>query len=326
MKKKALIIFVAIIILGICVLSSEVFGLRGGKEVTLEIPSGTSAGEIYSLLKEEKVIGNETLFSLFARGSAPEFKSGYHTFSQNMSYGKAISELKKPGKIGKVQMVTFPEGYELREFANLLEEKGIKNAEDFINASNKKYNFDFLPKVKDGYLEGYLFPDTYSISPQMTCEDIIKMMLMRFDEIYTDEYEKRAKEIGMSTAEVITLASIIEREAAASDERALVSSVFHNRLKSDEYPFLQSCATVQYILKERRDILTNADIAIDSPYNTYKYKGLPPAPIASPGKACIVAALYPADTNYYFFVSNGDGTQTFSETFGEHMASGVNKK
>ena len=243
-----------------------------------------------------------------------------------MSYKGAIDELKTAGQMGDAQMVTFPEGYELREFALLLQKKGLKNADDFINASNKKYDYDFLPRVKDGYLEGYLFPDTYNISPEMTCEDIINMMLSRFDEIYTEEFEARAKEIGMNTSEVVTLASIIEREAAVKDERTLVSSVFHNRLKSEEYPYLQSCATVQYILEERRDILTNADIAIDSPYNTYKYKGLPPGPISSPGKACIEAALYPADTNYYFFVSNGDGTQTFSETFQEHMASGVNKK
>lgn len=325
MKKWFFIILALIFIVSGGALCSEIFGLRGGKEVTVKIPEGAAARQIYELLREEDVIENEKLFALFARGDASQFKSGYHTFSEHMSYGAAIEELKRPGKMGQLQMVTFPEGYELREFALLLQEKGLKNADDFIKAANKRYNYDFLPRVKDGYLEGYLFPDTYSISPEMTCEDIINMMLSRFGEIYTDEYEKRAKEIGMSTAEVITLASIIEREAAVKDERALVSSVFHNRLKSDEYPYLQSCATVQYILEERRDILSNADIAIDSPYNTYKYKGLPPGPIASPGKACIEAALYPADTNYYFFVANGDGTQSFSETFQEHMASGVNR-
>ena len=130
----------------------------------------------------------------------------------------------------------------------------------------------------------------------------------------------------MTTNEVITLASIIEREAARDSERALVSSVFHNRLKSSEYPYLQSCATVQYLLSERKEVLSDKDIEIDSPYNTYKYKGLPPGPIASPGRKSIEAALYPAQTNYYFFVSNGDGTQTFSETYEEHMNSGVNKK
>ena len=129
----------------------------------------------------------------------------------------------------------------------------------------------------------------------------------------------------MTTHEVITLASMIERAAAVDSERKLVSSVFHNRLKSTQYPYLQSCATVQYILKERKDVLSKADTQIDSPYNTYIYPGLPAGPIASPGKASIEAALWPAETNYYFFVSNGDGTQTFSETYNEHLNSGVNK-
>jgi len=325
MKKgvKRIVLILAVLIIGI--LLFEMFGILPGKEVTIYISKGAYPAEIYSILKDEGVIHFEKMFSLAARGSAQKFTSGYHTLEKNMSYGAVISELTSPGQMGQVQMVTFPEGYELREFAMLLEEKGLKNADDFLKAANKSYNYSFLPPKEEGYLEGYLFPDTYSISPEMTCEDIIKMMLSRFDEIYTDEFRERAKEIDMSTAEVITLASIIEREAAVKDERKLVSSVFHNRLNSDMYPYLQSCATVQYLLKERKDILTNADIAIDSPYNTYKYPGLPPGPIASPGKACIEAALYPADTNYYFFVSNGDGTQTFSETFQEHMSSGVNR-
>jgi len=326
MKKIiVLVILIAAIILG-AVFSFEFFGALPGREVTILVPEGALPRQIYELLEEEDVIENEDMFAIFARGSAPYFTSGYHTFERHMAYPAVIAELKKPGQMGKTQMITFPEGYELREFALLLQEKGIKNADDFIKAANKKYDFKFLPPRKDGYLEGFLFPDTYSISPEMTCENIIYMMLKRFNEVYTEEYRNRAKELGFTTSEIITLASIIEREAAVKDERALVSSVFHNRLKSDKYPYLQSCATVQYILEERREILSNADIAIDSPYNTYKYKGLPPGPIASPGKACIEAALYPADTDYYFFVANGDGTQTFSKTFEEHMASGVNKK
>ena len=325
MKKlaKKIILIIAALVVGIVLV--EMCGILPGREVALYVPAGMYPAEIYSMLENEGVINSKILFSAYSRGAASKFTSGYHTLEKNMSYGKIVSELTSPGKMSDLQMVTFPEGYELREFALLLEEKDIKNADDFIKASNKKYDYEFLPPRKDGYLEGYLFPDTYSISPEMTCEDIIKMMLTRFDEIYTDEFEKRAKELDMTTSEVVTLASIIEREAAVKNERALVSSVFHNRLKSDEYPYLQSCATVQYLLKERKDILSNADIAIDSPYNTYKYPGLPPGPIASPGKACIEAALYPADTDYYFFVANGDGTQTFSETFREHMSSGVNR-
>lgn len=324
MKKKILItagiLFLALVIF----MGIDFFGLPGGESVTVYIEEGTAPSTIYTRLSDNDVIMIKPLFSIYAKGKSSEFKSGEHTFRKHMSYGDVIAELTSNGKTKYAKTFTVPEGYELREIALKLEKEGIKSSEEFIRAANEVYDYDFLPPYKEGYLEGYLFPDTYNIDPSLSCTDIVNMMLKRFGEIYIDEYYKRGEEIGMSVQEVIILASIIEREAAVPEERALVSSVFHNRLKSDKYPYLQSCATVQYILEERKDILSNADIAIDSPYNTYKYKGLPPGPIASPGKACIEAALYPADTNYYFFVSNGDGTQTFSETFEEHNRSGVN--
>ena len=124
----------------------------------------------------------------------------------------------------------------------------------------------------------------------------------------------------MTIDEVITLASIIEREAAGDEDRGKVSSVFHNRLDSKELPYLQSCATVQYILQERKSVLSIADTKIDSPYNTYLYKGLPPGPIAAPGLASIKAALYPEDTDYYYFVVNADGKHLFAKTLKEHEA------
>lgn len=325
--KKVIIIILTILILGTAAFFIYDFKGNPGGEVTVHIESGMTASRIYDLLKEHKVIASKTAFGLYAKSSAAEYKPGYHPMRRSMGYEAAAEQLKKivPTVQGEM-MVTFPEGLELREFAAVLEEKGLKTADAFISAANAKFDYDFLPPVSDGYLEGYLFPDTYSIAPEMSCEDIINMMLRRFGDIYTQQYRARAQELGMNTHEIITLASIIEREAAAAGERELVSSVFHNRLKSSDYPYLQSCATVQYILSERKAVLSNADIAIDSPYNTYIYKGLPKGPIASPGKASIEAALYPADTDYYFFVSNGDGTQTFSKTFEQHQQSGVNAR
>jgi len=325
MKKKiaiiAAIVVVVLVLLSLCV---EIFGWAKGDEVIIYIEGGTGPSEIYNILKEKNVISIKPLFALYARGDSGSLMSGEHTFFKHMPYGDILKELKTPGKAKVIKTVTIPEGYELREIADLFEKEDIVKADDFKKAAQKKYDYDFLPEKSENYLEGYLFPNTYSIVPDMTSEDIIVMMLEQFNSIFTEEYRNRAKELDMSIHEIVTLASIIEREAAVAEERELVSSVFHNRLKSDEFPLLQSCATVQYILEERKEVLTNADIAIDSPYNTYKYKGLPPGPIASPGEACIKAALYPADTNYYFFVSNGDGTQTFSETFAEHNRSGVN--
>ena len=318
-------ILIVIIMFFAAALMLDAFGMPG-KEITVNIESGMSSADIYKSMKKSGVIMNKALFSLYARSDAKDFKAGCHTMYKHMGYKAAKEELKRLAAPADAVSVTVPEGYNIREIANLLEEKGIKKAADFIKATNKKYNYDFLPGVRDGYLEGYLFPDTYYVSPQMKTDEIVNMMLKRFDEVFTDSDKDRTAELGMTTHEIITLASIIEKEAAAENERELVSSVFHNRLKSDDYPYLQSCATVQYVLPEIKEVLSNEDIQTDSPYNTYKYKGLPPGPIASPGRASIEAALYPAKTNYYFFVSNGDGTQTFSETYGEHKVSGVNAK
>ena len=325
MKKVIISVIIVIIVAAVLLCCAEVFGLGKGEEMSLYIENGTSPQGIYTLLKDNGVIGNKQLFALYARSSASGFTAGNHTLYKHEPYSKIIEELLSPGGIVGETAITFPEGLELREFAAILEANGVAKADDFITAANGEFDYNFLPPQKDGYLEGYLFPDTYSINPSMSCEEIINMMLRHFDEIYTDEYYERGKEIGMGVYEVVTLASIIEREAAVDSERPLVSSVFHNRLNSD-YKYLESCATVQYILKERKDVLSNQDIQIDSPYNTYKYPGLPAGPISSPGKASIEAALYPADTDYMYFVSNGDGTQSFSRTLGEHLNSGVNKK
>ena len=144
-------------------------------------------------------------------------------------------------------------------------------------------------------------------------------MLARFDEVYHQAYRERAKALSMTDHELITLASIIEREAMGDADRELVAGVFHNRLKSTTYPYLESCATVQYILKERKPVLTVADTKIDSPYNTYRNPGLPSGPIASPGEAAIRAALYPAETDYLFFVLDSTGTHRFASTYAEHQ-------
>ena len=143
-------------------------------------------------------------------------------------------------------------------------------------------------------------------------------MLAQFDKVY-EKYKGRAKEMNMTMDEAVTLASIIEREALGDEDRKLVSSVFHNRMDSSNYPYLQSCATVQYVLKERKPVLSVEDTKIDSPYNTYINKGLPIGPIASPGEKSIEAALYPEETDYLFFVLGSDNKHHFSKTYEEHM-------
>lgn len=323
-EKRIIALVLLFLVLAAAFVARDYYGTPKG-EVSINIKSGMNTNDIYAELKRNGVIDSKFLFALYAKNSAQDFKAGYHTMHKHMGYNAACEELKRIVTTEDEVTVTIPEGYNLHEIANLLEEKGIKSASDFLKAANEKYDYSFLPEVRDGYLEGYLFPETYSLSPKMDTREIINVMLREFDSVYKDEYRAREKELGMTTHEIITLASIIEKETAVPDERARVSSVFHNRLQSETYPYLESCATVQYVLPEIKEVLSDEDIAVDSPYNTYKYKGLPPGPIASPGRACIEAALYPEKTNYYFFRANGDGTQTFSETYGEHLNSGTNK-
>lgn len=325
LKRNKRIIILGVLVFVALFCAAEFFGIFKGREVRLYIEKGSTPDEIYSLMKDENIIWSKTLFSIYAKGSAKEFKAGYHTMYRNMPYKDAREELVRIVPASKTErLVTFPEGLELREFGQVLEREGITTAEAFYEACKKNYDYDFLPPKGENYLEGYLFPDSYILSEENTAEEIINKMLARFGEIFKDEYKKRAEEMGLTIHQVLTMASIVEREAKIDEERPIIASVFYNRLKSSEYPHLQSCATVEYILKERKAVLSNADTAIDNPYNTYKYKGLPPGPIASPGEKSIIAALYPADTNYYFFVSNGDGSHTFSETYGGHLSSGVN--
>lgn len=320
MKKKVLLIcFVLAASLLISVIADVAGTFRG--EVLVNIPDGSTGREIVQILKKEEIINNAGIFKFFARSDFAQFKSGVHKIEKGASFFKIIKELKLPGAATGGIMVTIPEGFEMREIAHLMEEKGICTADSFFKAAKMPYAFDFLKgiPVSDNYLEGFLFPETYEFLPASDAQAVIKRMLSEFDKMFDEKYEKRLEEIGFSLHEAVTLASIIEREAALESERAKVSSVFHNRLKSDRYPYLQSCATVQYLLKERKPVLSVTDTKIDSPYNTYKYKGLPPGPIASPGKASLEAALYPADTDYYFFVADDNKKHIFSKTYEEHL-------
>lgn len=325
MKKNIRKILFGVLLLMLIISVIDFTGLFRGDGVQIYIKSGSTPDKIYELMKSENIILSKTLFSVYAKDSAKDFKAGYHTMHRHMPYKDAKKELLRVVSTSKTErLVTFPEGLELREFGQVLEKEGIVSAQAFYEACEKNYDFDFLPKKGKNYLEGYLFPDSYMLSEENTAEEIVIKMLSRFGEILSAEYRQRAEEMGKSIHEIITMASLIEREAQIDNERSVVASVFYNRINSSEYPYLQSCATVEYILEKRKAVLSNEDTKIDNPYNTYKHKGLPPGPIASPGQKSIYAALYPAQTNYYFFVANGDGTHSFSETFGEHLSSGVN--
>ncbi|MFZ5351117.1 MAG: endolytic transglycosylase MltG [Bacillota bacterium] len=294
----------------------------GSREIEIDIPKGTGVKGIAAILESKGVIKDDMSFWIYCRlnNKDSKFQAGRYVLDSSLSVDEIINKLTSgQAKIETVKF-TIPEGYELRLIADKLSEQGLVDRAVFEEALKEDiYDYDFLSEIGDreNKLEGYLFPDTYEVYKNVKSEDIINKMLSRFNQIYTEEFRSRARELNMTTDQVITLASIIEREAKVEEERKLVSAVFHNRLKINM--MLQSCATVQYLLKERKDVLTYKDLEIDSPYNTYKYAGLPPGPIASPGLKSIEAALYPADVDYLYFVAKEDGSHIFSKTYQEHL-------
>lgn len=294
----------------------------------INIPLNSSSAEIATILKNEGMIKNCLFFRLYARyrGYDAKFQAGKYLLSSEMSLDDILEKLQQGVVWEKGSRFTIPEGFTVEQIALQLEKEGLVQREEFIQEclrSRQDSPFEFLetvpPEVKYT-LEGYLFPDTYEIHADATPNEIIEVMLQRFNEVFNADFRRRAKEQGFSIHEVVTLASLVEREAKVPDERPLISAVFHNRLKSESMPLLQSCATVQYVLGEVKPVLTYEELSIDSPFNTYLYPDLPPGPIASPGREALEAALYPAGVDYLYFVykEDGSGTHYFSTTLQEH--------
>ncbi|WHH60218.1 endolytic transglycosylase MltG [Petroclostridium sp. X23] len=293
--------------------------------VEVTIPQGASTRDIAKILKDKGLIKYPILFRSVSRikHNDGDYQQGKHQLDTSMDYEAIMNELKKNVDKRETKKFTIQEGLEYRQIVDKLVKENLINKEKFMDiAENGDFDYVFLkdlPKRKNR-LEGYLFPETYEIYADATEEDIIKKMLDQFEKEFKQEYYDKAKQLGMTVDQVVTLASIIEREAKLDDERPLISAVFHNRLKSKNYQLLQSCATVQYVLGERKEVLSEEDTKIESPYNTYKYPGLPLGPIASPGRESIKAALYPAEAGYMFFVANSDGSHIYSKTYAEHLS------
>lgn len=292
--------------------------------VSFEVPKGASTGSVAESLKDNELIRSSKFFLLLIKraGSDSDIKAGRYDLSQDMSYGDIIETLVKGSSYVESIRVTIPEGFEIRQISDLLLSKGLAEESSFRKALDPTlYDFEFLEGVETKDLEGFLFPDTYDIPVGWDPQNIVNLFLSRFDEIFSETHSMRLSEMDMTLNELVTMASIIEREARYSQDRKIISGVFYNRLEAGMR--LQSCATVQFALGERKATLSYKDTAIESPYNTYLHSGLPPAPIASPGKEALEAALYPADTPYmFFFAIPGDpeGRHVFSVTYDEHLA------
>lgn len=321
MKKLLVVCLAAVIVLSAAaaVLLNNSF-LSADMEKEILIPKGASTSQIADILKSNGIIKNELVFRTKSKlaGNDNQYKHGITTLNSNMSYEEIMFQLINGMSSGV--SVTIPEGYNLKQIAQVLKEQNlIDEGRFFDEIANGKFQYDFitdeLPEG-EGRLEGYLYPDTYMLEPDMTEHQIIDFMLKEFSEKYLPEYKEQAEAFGMTTHQIITLASIIEKEG--SQDLDLISSVFHNRLDSD-YDYLESCATVLYAMGVVKDQLTIEDTKYPSAYNTYINRGLPPGPICSPGEEAIKAALYPADTDYMYFIAQEDGTNSFSQTFDEHL-------
>ena len=293
---------------------------RGTTLVKVTIPPGATAREVGEILQSRGVIKSALAFRLFALwyGVDQQLKPGVYQLQPGANLKYLLDQL-VAGKVWEEEF-TIPEGYTLKQIAQLLEAKGLMSQEEFWQAVSKPYDYEFLAGIPPGpkYLEGFLFPDTYRVAVGDKPETIIRKMLDRFQEVYSEVSRHRAPGLELNTLQMVTLASLVEKEAKLDAERPLIAGVFLNRLKKGMK--LESCATVEYLLEEPKPVLTYQDLEIDSPYNTYRVFGLPPGPIASPGRASLLAALNPAPTDYLYFVARPDGSHEFSRTLEEHNA------
>lgn len=286
----------------------------------VHVAQGMSGGRVADLLEEENLISQALFFRVLLKvtGAEQQLKAGYYLLNPTMSPLEILDHL-RTGDV-TIERVVIPEGYEIRQIAGLLADRGLADRERFIELAGKAslVYADNLPlDLPIDSLEGYLFPDTYHFSWDQTEEDLIGQMVNRFIQIVETRIKDKLLKSPFSLHEVVTLASIVEREIMADEERPIVASVYLNRLAAN-MP-MQADPTVRYVMTEDRPRVLYRDLEIDSPYNTYLNHGLPPGPIASPGLASLLAVLEPADTEYLFFVSRGDGTHQFSRTFEEHV-------
>lgn len=299
------------------------------QEVAVTIPKGATSGEIGKILFDKGLIRNPDVFRFYLRykGLGSDLKAGEYRFTPGMSIDALLSKMEKGEVYRETFTVTIPEGLTVPQVADLLSKKGVADRETFLKEVNEGiFTAPFLQSIpseqlkKRKYrLEGYLFPDTYTFTKGATEHEMIARLLDQFGKVFQEEWQQELAKKGLNIDQAVILASLIEREAVLDEERPIISGVFYNRL--EERWKLQSCATVQYVLGKQKERITFKDLEIEDPYNTYLHAGLPPGPIANPGKKSLEAAVFPAKHSYFFFVTKEDGSKGhyFSKTFAEHQ-------
>ena len=287
--------------------------------IHVKIREGLSTAEIAERLAEKGVISSPLKFRILSRiyGYDDKLRPGGYGFSEGMSYDEVFAKLLTGEK--KLIRFTIPEGFGVREIAERLNSLDLADKDDFLKAATDFAPYDYMRKRPDVFYaaEGFLFPDTYAVESDVEIDELLQLMSKTFDSRLTPTMRKQAEAMGLSIYDLITLASLVEREVRFPEDRPIVAQVLLKRLKLN-MP-LQTDATLQYLRDTPKEDLSIEDTKIDSPYNTYQHLGLPPGPIANPGMAAITAVLHPAETDYLYFVADRRGHNHYATTYEEHM-------
>lgn len=325
MKKSIIITIIAAMVIGSGIIGFTAYDLNryrltpissaSSESITITVPRGQSLDALTDLLHRKGFLQHPVKFKLLARiyGHHRMIKAGEYRFSTGMTPTEILDHLYAGDVL--LHRLTIPEGFNIRQIAERVGEDGICRQDAFLAVATDPA-FAKKMGINAQTVEGYLFPDTYFFEKNTPPQKIIATMIRHFRSVFSDKWQKRAKEMGMTVHEIMTLASIIEKESADNKERPIIASVFYNRL--ERHMRLESDPTVIYGIKDFNGDLTTRDLDQKTPYNTYQIYGLPPGPICNPGIESIRAALYPAKTDYLYFVAKPDKTHHFSRTLAAH--------
>ena len=285
-------------------------------KVKINIPNGSTLTQISDILYENEVVTNKQMFIISTRlmGYSNKIPAGIFALKNAKNNHSIVKQLVNNNQA--MIRVTLLEGWTIKEVAGVLSES-LDLSSEII--SSLCYDELFIEElgIDASSIEGYLYPDTYLfLEIEKDPKEILKQIVNEFNKVFDDNLKNRAQQVGFTVNQTLTMASIIEGEAIFDSERNIISAVYHNRI--NKRMLLQADPTVQYIIDDGPRRLTLSDLKIDSPYNTYLYRGLPPGPINNPGRSSIIAALYPDDSDYLFFVARGDGYHTFTRNIDEH--------
>lgn len=312
------------IILGVFWVTNKMKGFAGGQDKIFVIEKGQGVHAISKNLKLQGFIKNNFIFETFvwAKKVENKFQAGEYVLNTGDNLKKIVDILISGKVMAQEREIKIQEGWNINDIAEYLDNEGIFSKEEFLeevtNDNSKKNKYEFLATIPDNRnIEGFLFPDTYRIYKSATANDVVNKMLAEFDKKFSYEMREDLRNQGKNPYDILIMASIIQKEVSKKEDMKMVSDIFWRRI--DAGMPLQSCATIAYILGENKEQYTYEDIQIESEYNTYLNRGLPPSPICSPEFAAIDAAIYPEQNPYWYFLSKSENGETvFSKTLEEH--------